>query len=72
MKEKTYLCTRPRLASELIQAGQTATVTVNPWKPERTAWVFPITPELCSIVTAFFVSLGKPIPATIQNERGVD
>ena len=50
MEDKTFLCTRPKLASKLMAAGYKGRQTVNPWSPERTAWEFDKTPEMMEIV----------------------
>ena len=50
MEEKTRLVTRPKLASKLMEAGFVGRKTVNPWSPERTAWVFDPTPEFIAVL----------------------
>ena len=50
MEDKTFLCTRPKLASKLMAAGYKGRQVINPWSPERTAWEFAKTPEMMEIV----------------------
>ncbi len=66
MKSPTYLCTRPALAAELQKYGHEAKQTVNPWKPERDAWLFEIDQEVIELVTAFYAERGQATPAPIR------
>ena len=52
MEKKTKLITRPSIASKLMEAGFVGRITVNPWAPEYSAWLFDATP-------AFMIALGK-------------
>lgn len=52
MAMKTKLITRPSIAAKLMAAGFKGNQTINPWSPDRTAWVFDATPE-------FLIALGK-------------
>lgn len=52
MAMKTKLITRPSLAAKLMAAGFKGNQSINPWSPDRTAWVFDATPEL-------LIALGK-------------
>ena len=52
MEKKTKLITRPSIASKLMEAGFVGRITVNPWAPEYSAWLFDATPE-------FLIALGK-------------
>ena len=52
MAMKTKLITRPSIASKLMEAGFVGRITVNPWAPEYSAWLFDATPE-------FLIALGK-------------
>ena len=52
MEMKTKLITRPSIASKLMEAGFVGRITVNPWAPEYSAWLFDATPE-------FLIALGK-------------
>lgn len=53
MKDNTFLCTRPKLASKLMAAGYEGRQTVNPWSPERTAWEFDKCDAMMEIVTQY-------------------
>lgn len=66
MKQKTFLCTRPKLAAELQAAGHEATPTVNPWHPDKTAWVFPLTEQTAEIIAAHYKSAGAEPPAIVR------
>ena len=67
MKEKkSFICTRPRLARLLLDANQEPQEIVNPWEPQRTAWLFQITPELLQIVARFYAEIGKQLPKILQ------
>lgn len=52
MEKKTKLITRPSIASKLMEAGFVGRITVNPWAPEYSAWLFDATPD-------FMIALGK-------------
>lgn len=62
----TYLCTRPQLASALMDRGYRARRGTNPFHPEMQAWLFELTPELAEIVAEYFRRLDKPTPRTIS------
>ena len=61
-----YLCTRPALATELQKRGHEAKQTVNPWKPERDAWLFQIDRDVIEIVTSFYAERGQQPPEPIR------
>ena len=61
-----FLCTRATLAAELQKYGHKATQTVNPWQPERSAWLFDIDADLAEIVTAYYAERGQKPPAAIR------
>ena len=50
MAMKTKLITRPSIAAKLMAAGFKGNQTINPWSPERTAWVFDATPEFIAVL----------------------
>ena len=50
MEKKTKLITRPSIAAKLMTAGFKGNQTINPWSPERTAWVFDATPEFIAVL----------------------
>ena len=47
---KTKLITRPSIAAKLMAAGFKGNQTINPWSPDRTAWVFDATPEFIAVL----------------------
>ena len=53
MEDKTFLCTRPKLASKLMAAGYKGRQVINPWSPETTAWEFDKCEALMDIVTQY-------------------
>ena len=53
--QETYFCTRPRLASLLMEKGYVGTRVVNPYHQERQAWTFPADNALMQIVSNYFV-----------------
>ena len=52
MEKKTKLITRQSIASKLMEAGFVGRITVDPWAPEYSAWLFDATPD-------FMIALGK-------------
>lgn len=50
MATKTKLITRPSIAAKLMAAGFKGNQTINPWSPDRTAWVFDVTPEFIAVL----------------------
>lgn len=63
---KKFFCTRPELASLLIQQGHKAVETVNIYAPSRPAWSFQVNEELKRTVTEYYKSIGKELPAVIK------
>ena len=61
-----FLCTRGRLAVELIEAGEPFRLTTNPWKPEYKAWLFPVNEQTRQIATRFYEEIGKPLPTVLR------
>ena len=69
MSKQYYLCTRPRLASMLIERGEKATATKNPFARDdthRQAWDIELTPNAASIISGYFVKINKPIPKAVE------
>jgi hypothetical protein len=64
---KTFLCTRPQLATILIESGFQYEQKPNPFNNQMTAWIFPINPELVGIVKDFYASIQRPVPAKIKD-----
>ena len=65
MEKKTKLITRPRIASKLMEAGFVGRITVNPWAPEYSAWLFDATPD-------FMIALGKVDSRKVKQGGVVD
>lgn len=61
-----YYCTRPRLASLLMEKGYTAELKPNPWDGKKRAWVFPLTADLAETVLNYYTDIGQRAPAIIQ------
>lgn len=56
---KTKLITRPSIAGKLMVEGFKGTKTVNPWSPERTAWLFDVTPEFIAVLEKLYADRKK-------------
>ena len=65
MTNKTFLTTRPTLASFLIERGYQYRVTANPFTPGLHAWEFPITADLVSDTDSYYREIGKPLPRVL-------
>lgn len=63
-----YICTRPRLAAELMAAGHEPKISPSPWKAGMTVWIFDVNEDMTQIVRAFYERIGKPIPACMRGE----
>ena len=63
---KMYLCTRPQLAALLQSNGHTARPTVNPWKPNLNAWLFPLNKEAAEIIDTYYKGISKETPANVR------
>ena len=63
---KMYLCTRPLLAACLQAKGHKAEVSVNPWKPKMTAWLFVLNKEAAEIIVSYYESIGRKAPARVR------
>lgn len=57
-----YLVTRPALAARLMEAGAAAKSCKNPFSPDRSAWLFQLTPEIAASAKGFYEEIGKPTP----------
>ncbi len=62
---KTFLVTRPALAAKLMEAGAAGESCKNPFSPDRSAWLFQLTPEAVATARAFYESIGKPLPKSL-------
>lgn len=52
-----YLCTRPSLASILMENGYTCKRVPNPFSPKRMAWQFKNGDDLQEIVSDYYASI---------------
>ena len=64
---KTYFCSRPSLAGELMEAGYNGKTAVNPYHPERPGWTFEITLPLAQDVALYYQRIGRPVPRVIAD-----
>lgn len=65
-KQNTYICTRPQLVGILIQQGCNPTPTVNPWNPDKAAWLFDLDDNSAQIISDYYNSIDKPTPTSVQ------
>lgn len=63
---KKYICTRPLLASKLLEDGFTGTRVVNPYHQDRPAWTFDFSVSLAVTVAEYYQSIEEKIPNIIQ------
>lgn len=61
-KLKHYICTRPTLASELMQKGHEGRVERSLWDSKRSMWIFEVDDDLVKTVTAYYQRIGKATP----------
>lgn len=61
-KLKHYICTRPTLASELMQKGHVGRVERHLWDSSRSMWIFEVDDDLVETVTAYYHKIGKATP----------
>ena len=66
------LVTRARLAVELIEAGKPYRLTVNPWRDDFKAWLFPLDEETRQIAIRHYKEIGKPLPAVLRKGACAD
>lgn len=67
--EQVYLCTRPRLAAQLIDNGIPVRETRNPFATDAQhskAWEISINRASATIIRDFFQAIGKPVPIGIS------
>lgn len=69
---KYYFCTRPSLAMDLATRGFTGEPVQNIWHPERPAWRFPMSREMCEAVQAFFIGRGLEVPGIVTDYLAAD
>lgn len=54
---QTRIITRPRLVSFLLSQGITPEPTINPFNPDKRAWMIPDDPETRELVDGFLAAL---------------
>ena len=74
--KRTFLVTRPRIASELIKHGLEFEIISHPWKPNLTAWVFDLTDDdnaqlVESVYSMFGLNPPRIFDAVKPFEKGV-
>ena len=57
---------------DLATRGFTGEPVPNVWHPERPAWRFQMSREMCEAVQAFFVSRGKEAPGIVLDYLAAD
>lgn len=57
---------------DLATRGFSGEPVPNVWHPERPAWRFTMSRELCESVQAFFVSRGKEAPGIVLDYLAAD
>lgn len=65
---RSYLCTRPRLASMLISAGIPTRKIDNPFSEEgmhQKAWDTELNDKSVQIIVGYYAEAGKPLPASV-------
>lgn len=65
---KEFCCTRPKLATLLMEKGYAASFGISPWNPKQHAWTFPMTPDLAVAVRDYYLQIGAVIPAAVVAE----
>jgi len=60
-----FISTRPTLTADLMQNGFTPEPTVNVYHPERPAWRFDLSAELCEVIASYYTRIEKPIPRNV-------
>ena len=63
---QTYVCTRPHLATLLIEAGEDVKNTVNVWHPEKSAWAVTLTERAAEMIQAYYMGLDLPAPQFVS------
>lgn len=65
--EQIYFCSRPRIASMLIELGYKCTIKPSPFREGWYSWDFPITGDLALIVSDYYLNtIQKPVPVSIK------
>ena len=63
---RTFICTRPTLAADLIAQGYEFKQVANPWNAQYRAWSFPISTGLAAFVANYYGNMGRPAPVSIS------
>lgn len=61
-----FICTRPQLATILMEHGHELTITRNPWKPTLAAWLCDLNADTAAIISEFYNSIGREAPANVK------
>lgn len=67
---RQYVCTRPKLATELIKRGFIPKIEPSPWVAGQTAWVFEVNDDLKQAVNSYYKRIGKPSPLEVSEDVG--
>lgn len=67
MQTKTFMCTRPRLAAELISKGYRCTRIPNPFDEGRKAWEVDLKLETALIIQEHYQKAGRSVPKIIMD-----
>ena len=60
-----FICTRPQLATILLDRGCKLSIAPNPWKPHLSAWLCDLDPKSATIISEFYKSIGQPVPGKV-------
>lgn len=66
LQNKTTTTARPRLATQLQDAGYELKPTRSVWNPAQLVWEFKLDKQSADIVRRFYDQIGKPAPAAVQ------
>ena len=66
MESKTFICTRPHLATLLTEAGEDVQHTVNVWNPKKSAWAVTLTERAAEMIQAYYMGLDLPAPQFVS------
>lgn len=69
--KRQFVCTRPKLATELIKRGHKPSVEPSPWNEKRTAWIFQVDEDLEKTVAEYYHQIGKrsPLETFVEVEK---
>ena len=67
-KNDILLVVRPSLAVALIAAGCPFEKRPHPWKPQWTAWAFPVTDKVKEIALPYYAEWNKPVPKCLWGD----